>query len=84
MVLIVDNTADIYNQDQHYHITGVRLSLVSLPEQDGDGCLLAPCWDFLGDSPLIYQELADMGLASDGYWCYLTVNAVDGSIIQRQ
>ena len=84
MVLIVDNNADIFSQDQHYHITGVRLSLVSLPEQDGDGCLLVPCWDFLGDSPLVYQELADMGLQSDGYWCYLTINAVDGSIIERQ
>lgn len=84
MVLIVDNNADIYSQDQHYHITAVRLSLVSLPEQDGDGCLLVPCWDFLGDSPLVYQALADMGLVSDGAWCYLTVNAVDGSIIQRQ
>ena len=84
MVLIVDNNADINNQDQHYHITEVRLSLVSLPEQNGEGCLLVPCWDFLGDSPLIYQELANMGLTSDGSWCYLTINAVDGSIIQRQ
>ena len=84
MVLIVDNNADIYSQDQHYRITGVRLGLVSLPEQDGDGSLLVPCWDFLGDSPLVYQALADMGLVSDGAWCYLTVNAVDGSIIQRQ
>ena len=84
MVLIVNNNADIYSQDQRYHITEVRLSLVSLPEQNGEGCLLVPCWDFLGDSPLIYQELANMGLTSDGSWCYLTINAVDGSIIQRQ
>ncbi len=84
MVLIVNNNADIYSQDQRYHITGVRLSLVSLPEQSGDGCLLVPCWDFLGDSPLIYPALADMGLQSDGSFCYLTINAIDGSIIQRQ
>ncbi len=83
MVLIVNNNADIYSREEHYHITKVRLSLVSLPEQNGEGSLLVPCWDFLGDSPLIYPALADMGLQSDGSFCYLTINAIDGSIIQR-
>ena len=49
MVLIVNNYADANGFDQSYRITRVRLSLVCLPEQDGDGCLLVPCWDFLGD-----------------------------------
>lgn len=83
MVLIVNNNADIFSREEHYHITKVRLSLVSLPEQNGEGSLLVPCWDFLGDSPLIYPALADMGLQSDGAFCYLTINAIDGSIIQR-
>ena len=87
MVLIVNNNADINNSDQRYTVTEVRLSLVSLPEQNGDGGLLVPCWDFLGypseaaDYPPLWRTL---GLQPHEIYCYLTVNAIDGSIIQRQ
>ena len=87
MVLIVNNNADINNSDQRYTVTEVRLSLVSVPEQNGDGGLLVPCWDFLGypaetaDYPPLWRTL---GLQPHTTYCYLTVNAIDGSIIQRQ
>lgn len=87
MVLIVNNNADATNSDQRYTITEVRLSLVSLPEQNGDGGLLVPCWDFLGypaetaDYPPLWRTL---GLQPHAIYCHLTINAIDGSIIQRQ
>ena len=87
MVLIVNNNADVNSSDQRYTVTEVRLSLVSLPEQNGDGGLLAPCWDFLGypaetaDYPPQWRTL---GLQPHAIYCHLTVNAIDGSIIQRQ
>ena len=87
MVLIVNNNADVNNFDQRYTVTKVRLSLVSIPEQNGDGGLLVPCWDFLGypaeaaDYPPLWRTL---GLQPHEVYCHLTINAIDGSIIQRQ
>ena len=87
MVLIVNNNADVNGSDQRYTVTEVRLSLVSVPEQNGDGGLLVPCWDFLGypaetaGYPPLWRTL---GLQPLGAYCHLTVNAIDGSIIQRQ
>lgn len=84
MVLIVDNTADIYSRDEQYRITEVRLCLVSVPEQNGEGSLLVPCWDFLGEMRGGYpQAWRDLGMQMDETYCYLTINAVDGSIITR-
>ena len=87
MVLIVNNNADVNGSAQRYTVTEVRLSLVSLPEQNGDGGLLVPCWDFLGYPPETggYPPLwRTLGLQPLGAYCHLTVNAIDGSIIQRQ
>jgi hypothetical protein len=86
MVLIVNNNADINNSDQRYTVTEIRLSLVSLPEQHGDGGLLVPCWDFLGYPPetVGYPSLwRTLGLQPHETYCHLTINAIDGSIIQR-
>lgn len=84
MVLIVDNNADIYDYDMHDRITSVRLSMVSIPEQNGGG-LLVPCWDFMGESPWFNDTPhAKESIGSDGTYCYLTINAIDGSIIARQ
>ena len=87
MVLIVNNNADVNGSDQRYTVTEVRLSLVSVPEQNGDGGLLVPCWDFLGYPPETggYPPLwRTLGLQPLEAYCHLTVNAIDGSIIQRQ
>ena len=87
MVLIVNNNADINNSDQRCAVTEVRLSLVSVPEQNGNGGLLVPCWDFLGypaetaNYPPLWRTL---GLQPHAVYCHLTINAIDGSIIQRQ
>ncbi len=78
MVMIVDNTADTNNYDEHYRITSVRLGLASIPEQNSDGGLLVPAWDFMGT-----RVYSDYEYGEDGSVSLLTINAVDGSIITR-
>jgi len=86
MVLIVDNNADSLNRDQTYSITSIRLGMVSVPEQNGEGGYMVPCWDFMGD-PFALSEFPefwqDMGWSLDGSHSFLTINAIDGSIIRR-
>ncbi len=87
MVLIVDNDADLEGIDVRYRITNVRLGLVSIPEQNGDGGLLVPAWDFIGIweyDDHVPDEQRELGRTTDETWSYLTINAVDGSIIKRQ
>ncbi|MBR0082405.1 MAG: hypothetical protein IJP98_06695 [Clostridia bacterium] len=79
MVVIVDNNADPMDRDEQYCITSVRLGLVSIREQNGEGGLLVPAWDFLGYR--VDENLASF--ASDERYSFLTINAVDGSIIKR-
>ena len=86
MVLIVGNDADTMGFDRTYQITSVRLGMVSIPEQDGEGGYMVPCWDFMGD-PFPMDEFPDswrqMGWSQDGSHSFLTINAIDGSIIRR-
>ena len=86
MVLIVDNNADALNRDSTYRITSIRLGMVSIPEQNGEGGYMVPCWDFMGD-PFSPDDFPDfwrqMGWSQDGSHSFLTINAIDGSIIQR-
>ena len=86
MVLIVDNTADTNGYDMRYRITRVQLGLVSVPEQNGDGGLLVPAWDFIGVWEIddhLPDDLKKLGRTTDATYSYLTINAVDGSIIKR-
>lgn len=85
MVLIVDNNADAFDFDQTYRITSIRLGWVTVPEQNGEGGLTVPCWNFMGniwseEFPEVWKQT---GMMQDGSFSYLTINAVDGSIIQR-
>ena len=87
MVLIVDNSADTLGRDFSYQISSVRLGMVSIPERNGEGGYMVPCWDFMGDPfpmdsfPEFWQK---MGWKQDGSNSFLTINAIDGSIIARQ
>lgn len=86
MVLIVDNDADAYNYDCTYRITSIRLGMVTVPEQNGEGGLTVPCWDFMGNTwaeEAFPESWKQTGMKQDGSFSYLTINAVDGSIIQR-
>ena len=86
MVLIVDNDADAYGFDRTYRITSVRLGMVTIPEQNGEGGLTVPCWDFMGNiwaEEEFPESWKQTGMMQDGSFSYLTINAIDGSIIQR-
>ena len=77
---------DAYGFDRTYRITSVRLGMVTIPEQNGEGGLTVPCWDFMGNiwaEEEFPESWKQTGMMQDGSFSYLTINAIDGSIIQR-
>ena len=66
-------------------ITDISLSLMPVKMQDSRDKLTVPVWDFMGyhydpNDAQAKQEAADM----DFRYSYLTINAIDGSIIDRK
>ena len=87
MILIYDNNLNDGTRDKTYmtyHIQRVELGLVNIPEKNTENGLLVPAWTFLGyahvESP--YDGVVDF--ATNGLKPFLTINAVDGSIINRE
>ncbi len=87
MVVLKDNKADHPEEGEvshsdRYVISEVRLGLALVREQDKDTALLVPAWDFLG-----YLESTYPGNTFTSYYdrchSFLTINAIDGSIIDR-
>lgn len=86
MIVIVNNQVDSgiwgASAKQQYVITSIKLGLMNMREQGQSTGLLVPVWDFLG---------YDIITTSDGAFTsntnqmqsYLTINAIDGSIISR-
>ena len=70
------------NSSKEYVITGIRLGLVNIKEENTETGLLVPCWDFMG-----YIRYWDVDGESANYtnelYSFLCINAVDGSIINR-
>ncbi len=63
------------------NITGIRLGLARVTEQNNNAYgLLVPAWDFFG----VYDTGNGYPIGYDGFESLLTINAVDGSIIDRQ
>ncbi len=62
------------------NITGIRLGLARVTEQNNNAYgLLVPTWDFFG----VYDTGNGYPIGYDGFESLLTINAVDGSIIDR-
>ena len=87
MILVYDNNLNDGTRDEThmtYHIQKVELGLVNIPEKNSEAGLLVPAWTFLGyahvESP--YDGIVDW--ATNGLKPFLTINAVDGSIINRE
>lgn len=66
-----------------YVITGIRLGLVSIEEAYATSGLLVPVWDFMGYKICTYEDGSTDICYSAELHSFLTVNAVDGSIIDR-
>ncbi|MDO4565576.1 MAG: DUF6034 family protein [Clostridia bacterium] len=77
-ILLVNNLADQMKYPQEYRITTVRLGLMSVRAQDKADGIIIPVWDFMGTLNTSVGETDTNGLRS-----FLTINAVDGSIINR-
>lgn len=65
------------------HIERVELGLCRIFEQgESNFGLLVPAWDFMGTLTQS-NENGSLTYGRDGYHCLLTINAIDGSIIDR-
>ena len=87
MIVIVNNTADTESQDStvrlEYHISDIVLGLMCVREQNSDAGLLIPVWDFRGYGRVVGDIEGSYLIESNGYKSFLTINAVDGSIVDR-
>ncbi|MDL2258962.1 DUF6034 family protein [Eubacteriales bacterium OttesenSCG-928-K08] len=89
MVVIVNNEVDdnaVWDESGKllYTITSVRLGLMSIPEKNKNTGLLVPVWDFMGYSKGRMDATHDWGYGSTNeLHSFLTINAIDGSIIER-
>lgn len=78
---LMDESFETYRYE--YIITDIRLGLVSIEEADAKSGLLVPVWDFMGYKICTYQDGSQDILYAAGLHSFLTLNAVDGSIIDR-
>jgi hypothetical protein len=73
------------------HITAIRLSYMRVNRQNSEGYYLLPVWDFCGwrelidwsDDPISNQQVNENAEALDWNSSFITINAIDGSIINR-
>lgn len=82
MIVIVDNEYDTSDEGVtcEYYIDHITLGLMRLTEKDvGSQGLIIPVWDFFGHSVDSYGIMR----GTSGYISLLTINAIDGSIIDR-
>lgn len=78
MAPVVNNMYDEYGRECEMYIHEVKLGLMRITEQNAkDTGLIVPVWDFMGT----YKE--EGVLHDDAYMSMLTINAIDGSIIDR-
>lgn len=83
---IIVNKADYSEYGTDLKITEVRLGLARITEQNNlESGLLIPVWDFFGTATYYYEtgELKSYTESVSGK-SYLTINAIDGSIIDRR
>jgi hypothetical protein len=89
MVVIVNNAVDdnpVWSDSgkMEYHIATVQLGLINVREQNKDTGLLVPAWDFMGYTRGRMSADHQWGGAnSNELISFLTINAIDGSIIER-
>ena len=84
-MMLVQN-ADIlnYEQERTYHINRITFGYTRIyePASDSRTGILVPAWDFFGD----FENTTSEGTTYTNnmtYQSYLTINAIDGSIIDR-
>ena len=69
------------------NINRVELNLMITPERDDlNNCIMLPVWDFIGDITYDYEQTGDDGefYSGEENIAILTINSIDGSIIDRE
>lgn len=74
----IDQPNTIMSYTKDYYITDIVLGLMSIPEEDYETALLTPVWDFMG-----YTDINNIKYQLNRREPFFTVNAMDGSIINR-
>ena len=85
MILVYNNRLNDGTRDEArctYHITSIRLGLVNIPEENAETGLLVPAWDFMGYEHSENKDWIEDGFGNEQH-SFLTINAIDGSIINR-
>jgi hypothetical protein len=85
MILVYNNRLNDGTQDEArwtYHITSIRLGLVNIAEENAETGLLIPAWDFMGYWHSEYKNWIE-DISTNEQHSFLTINAIDGSIINR-
>ncbi|MCE5188398.1 MAG: DUF6034 family protein [Eubacteriales bacterium] len=92
MILVVDNQteAEAWNRDgmpkltKDYYISSVRLGLSSVAESNNaDTRLLIPVWSFFGYEESRVNDGEPERLGTNGQRALLTINAIDGTVIEQ-
>ena len=76
-----DYIGDDASKNISVNITRISLGLARVTEKNNNNYgILVPVWDFFGT----YDQGNGYPIGYDGYESLLTINAIDGSIIDRQ
>ena len=87
-MMVVTNADNMeYENSRVYDIDRIVLGYARIyePSKDAHTGLLVPVWDFFGTRKIESEYDGDSYSDTTDYptWSYLTINAVDGSIIDR-
>jgi hypothetical protein len=86
-MMLVHNATQVEGQRMQYNITRAELSLTRIMEKNSPNtALLVPVWDFYGTVDIEFTGADGIKTSSvwnSGHISHLTINAVDGSIIDR-
>ena len=83
-MMLVQNADTLnYEQERIYHINRITFGYTRIyePASDPKTGILVPAWDFFGGFESTYEGVTSINNMT--YQSYLTINAIDGSIIDR-
>lgn len=68
----------------HFNINEVRLGYMRVRDSAGAGTgSMVPVWDFFGSKTIVYSQENEPYVQAEPYYSWLTINAMDGTIIDR-
>lgn len=78
------NFAGYEDMNFYFNIDEVRLGYMRVRDGAGAGTgTMVPVWDFFGSQTIVYSQADEPYVCAEPYSSWLTVNAMDGTIIDR-